>query len=310
MESRRARPQVDWEERPLRSLLFAPGNHPRKLEKVGTFGSDAIVLDLEDAVAEAEKEAARGTVRAALPTYTSRSAVFVRVNGPETGRMEDDARAVVCPDLDGIMVPKVERPETLPELDRLLGRLEREQGLPEGQVRLLGLIETALGLVRSEEIALAAPPRLLTLVFGLGDFSTDIGVDLTPDATELLYGRSRVVVAARAARLQPALDGPYLDLHNVDGLVADTLRSRQLGFQGRVVVYPPQVDHVQRVYADLPEEEAERARRIVQAFEEAEAAGSASIQVDGRFVDYPIYERARDKLRRYEALHAGLGSFR
>jgi len=296
MESR-ARPPIVWEERPLRSLLFAPGNHPRKLEKVGTFDSDAIVLDLEDAVADAEKDAARGMVRAALPTYAGRSIVFVRVNGPDTGRMADDARAVVCPDLDGIMVPKIERPEVLPELDGLLRRLEREQRLPEGRVRLLALIETALGLVRCEEIALAAPPRLLTLVFGLGDFSTDIGVDLTPDATELLYGRSRVVVAARAGRLPPALDGPYLDLQNVEGLVADTLRSRQLGFQGRVVVYPPQVEHVQRVYADLPEEEAERARRIVEAFEQAEAAGSASIQVDGRFVDYPIYERAKQKLR-------------
>ncbi len=303
MESR-ARPPIVWEERPLRSLLFAPGNHPRKLEKVGTFDSDAIVLDLEDAVADAEKDAARGMVRAALPTYTGRSIVFVRVNGPDTGRTEEDARAVVCPDLDGIMVPKVERPEVLPELDGLLRRLEREQGLLEGRVRLLALIETALGLVRCDEIALAAPPRLLTLVFGLGDFSTDIGVDLTPDATELLYGRSRVVVAARAARLPPALDGPYLDLQNVEGLVADTLRSRQLGFQGRVVVYPPQVEHVQRVYADLPEEEAERARRIVEAFEQAEETGSASIQVDGRFVDYPIYERAKQKLRLYEALRA------
>lgn len=304
----RVRLLVDWDERPLRALLFAPGNHPRKLEKVGGFGADAIVLDLEDAVADAEKEASRETVRGALPTYSGRTVVFVRVNGPETGRMEDDARALVCADLDAIMVPKVERPETLAELDRLLADLERERGLPEGHVRLLALIETALGLVRCEEIALAAPPRLLTLVFGLGDFSTDIGVDLTPDATELLYGRSRVVVAARAARLPPALDGPYLDLQNVEGLVADTLRSRQLGFQGRVVVYPPQVEHVQRAYSDLAPEEAERAQRVVEAFEQAEAAGSASIQVDGRFVDYPIYERAKEKLRLYEALRAQSGS--
>lgn len=266
------------------------------------------MLDLEDAVADAEKDAARRMVRAALPKYTGRSIVFVRVNGPDTGRMEEDARAVVWSDLDGIMVPKVERPEILPELDRLLARLEREQGLPEGRLRLLALIETALGLVRCEEIAFAAPPRLLTLVFGLGDFSTDIGVDLTPNAAELLYGRSRVVVAARAARLQPALDGPYLDLQNVDGLVADTLHSRQVGFQGRVAVYPPQVEHIQRVYADLPEEDAEGARRIVEAFEQAEAAGSASIQVDSRFVDYPIYERAKQKLRLYEVLRAESGN--
>ena len=304
----RTRPLVVWKEHPLRSLLFAPGNHPRKLEKVGVFGSDAIVLDLEDAVADAEKAEARGTVRAALPTYGPPTAVFVRVNGPETGRLEEDVRAVVSADLDGLMVPKVERPETLPELDALLVQLERERGLPEGHVRLLALVETARGLVHCEEVASRAPSRLLTLVFGLGDFSVDIGVDLTADATELLYGRSRVVVAARAARLRPALDGPYLDLQNIDGLVTDTLRSRQLGFQGRVVVYPPQVEHVQRAYSELPPEEAERAQRVVEAFEQAEAAGSASIQVDGRFVDYPIYARAREKLRLYRALPDKVGS--
>ncbi len=306
--SERARPAVVWDEQPLRSLLFAPGNHPRKLEKVGTFGSDAIVLDLEDAVADAEKEGARATVRAALETYAPPTAVFVRVNGAETGRTEDDVEAVVCEHLDGLMVPKVERAETLTDLDRQLERLERECGLPVGHVRVLALIETARGLVRSEEIAFAAPARLLTFVFGLGDFSVDLGVDLTPDATEILYGRSRVVVAARAARLRPALDGPYLDLQNVDGLVADTRRSRQLGFQGRVVVYPPQVEHVRRSYSELSPEEAERAQRVVDAFEQAEASGSASIQVDGRFVDYPIYERAREKLRLYRALLKETGS--
>ena len=304
----RTRPAVVWEEQPLRSLLFAPGNHPRKLEKVGTFGSDAIVLDLEDAVADAEKEGARETVRAALETYTPPTVVFVRVNGAETGRLENDVDAVVCEHLDALMVPKVEHPETLVGLDRQLARLERERGLAAGHVRVLALIETARGLVRSEEIALAAPVRILTLVFGLGDFSVDIGVDLTQEATEILYGRSRVVVAARAAGMRPALDGPYLDLQNVEGLVEDTRRSRQLGFQGRVAVYPPQVEHVQRVYSELSPEEAERAQRVVDAFEAAESAGSASIQVDGRFVDYPIYERARAKLRLYRAQFEEAGS--
>jgi citrate lyase subunit beta/citryl-CoA lyase len=288
---------VGWEDRPLRSLLFTPGNHPRKLAKVGTFGSDASVLDLEDAVADAEKEAARATVRSALATYDPATLVVVRVNGAETGRLEADVEAVVCEELAGIMVPKVERPEVLVEVDRLLGELERERGLPEGRIRLLALIETAKGLVRCEEIAFAAPERLYTLIFGLGDFTVELGIDITPDATELLYARSRVVVAARAADLAQPLDGPYLDLQNVDGLVADTARSRQLGFQGRVVIYPPHVEPVQLTYSQLSEEELERARRVVEAFENAEADGSASIQVDGRFVDYPIYRRALHKLR-------------
>ena len=297
----RTRPPVNWEERTLRSLLFAPGNHARRLEKVGTFGADAIVLDLEDAVADAEKEAARGTASAALPTYTGRTIVMVRVNGATTGRMEGDVEAVAAADLDCIMVPKVEDASTLPELDGLLTELERDRGLEAGRIRILPLIETALGLVRCEEIALAAPPRVVTLVFGLGDFSVDIGVDLTQGAAELLYARSRVVVAARAGRLQAPIDGPYLDLKDTEGLVANTLHSRQLGYQGRVVVYPPQVEPVQRAYSELSADEVERARRVVAAFEQAEADGLASIQVDGRFVDYPIYYRARHRLRLSEA---------
>lgn len=281
--------------------MFAPGNHPRKVAKVGTFGSDAIVLDLEDAVADAEKDAARASVEYALPTYAEKTIVVVRVNGAETGRLEDDLEAVVYAGLDCVMVPKIEHPETLPHVAGLLGRLERERGLEKGQVRLLALVETAKGLVRCEEIAADAPPRLVTLVFGLGDFSVDLGVDLTPDATELLYARSRLVVAVRAAGLRAPIDGPYLDLENPAGLVEDCLRSRQLGYGGRVVVHPSQVVPVQRAYAHVSQQEAERAGRVVEAFESAEAAGSASIRVDGRFVDYPIYRRARHKLELYEA---------
>lgn len=292
---------IDWNDHPLRSLLFAPGNHPRKLAKVGTFGADGIVLDLEDAVADAEKEAARASVRSALPTYAESTVVVVRVNGSDTGRLEADVEAVVCEELDCIMVPKVERTEVLPDVDRLVTALERERGLEEGRIRVLALIETAKGLVRCDEIALAAPDRLHTLIFGLGDFTVDLGIDITPDATELLYARSRVAVAARAAGLPQPLDGPFLDLQNTDGLVADSFRSRQLGFQGRIVIYPPHVQPTQRTYSHLSEEELEQARRVVEAFESAEAEGSASIQVDGRFVDYPIYRRARHKLRLHEA---------
>jgi len=300
----RVRPPVDWERQPLRSLLFAPGNHPRRLEKVGEFGSDVIVLDLEDAVANAEKVAAREPVRAALSTYTGSVVVTVRVNGESTGLMEGDVEAVASPDLDCLMVPKVESLDTLEEVSTLLDRLEREAGIPEGQIRLLPIVETAVGLVRCEELALSAPSRVVTMIFGLGDFSVDIGVDLTRKATELLYGRSRVVVAARAGGLRAPIDGPYLDIHDDEGLVENTLLSRRLGFQGRVVVYPGQVEPVQRAFSELTPEELEQARRVVSAFEEAESSGLASIQVDGRFIDYPLYYRARRQLQLHEALVA------
>jgi len=292
---------IGWNERTLHSLLFTPGNHPRRLKKVGTFGSDAIVLDLEDAVADAEKDAARTMVRDAVPTYDESTIVMVRVNSHETGRMEEDTIAVVCQDVDCLMVPKVEQPDSLPRMDALLYALERERGLDVGTIRLLPIIETARGLVRVDEIAAAAPERVLTLAFGLGDFSTDIQVDLTQDATELLYARQRIVVAARACGMRAPIDGPYLDIKNLDGLGEETQLSRQLGFEGRVVVYPLQVDVVQRVYSELSDADAERAAQVIEAFEAAEASGLASIQVDGQFVDYPIYDRARQKLRLHEA---------
>jgi citrate lyase subunit beta/citryl-CoA lyase len=287
---------IDWEERPLRSFLFTPGNHARRLQRVADFGSDVIVLDLEDAVAAEEKDAARGTARAALGTYDERQIVVVRVNGADTGRLEADVAAVACDELDAIMVPKVEDADTLRSVAELLG--------DDGRIRLFGVIETAKGVVRCEEICAAAPQRVVTVLFGAADFTLDLGVDLTPAARELDHARGRIVVAAAAGGLAPPVDGPWLFLQDADGLAADSLRSRALGFQGRVVVYPPQVEVVQRAYADLPAEEAESARRIVAAFEAALAEGVASIQVDGRFVDYPLYERAKRKLRLYEALHA------
>ena len=288
---------IEWDEQVLRSLLFAPGNHPRRLEKVGSFDSDAIVLDLEDAVADSEKDAARHMVLEALPGYTQPAVRIVRVNGPATGRLEEDLRTIVCSELDCVMVPKVEKPGTLVYVDRILGALERERSLEHGRIRLLGIVETAAGIVGCEEIAGKAPDRVVTVVFGLGDFSADIGVDVSPSGEELLYARSRVIVAARAAGLQPPIDGPYLDIGNLEGLETDCRQSRQLGFQGRVVIHPNHVESVQRAYAELSDEDARRCRRIVEAFEASEASGSASIQVDGCFVDYPLYERAKHKLR-------------
>jgi citrate lyase subunit beta/citryl-CoA lyase len=292
---------VDWSQRPLRALLFAPGSEPGKLAKVASFGADAVVFDLEDAVAEPEKDAARELVREALMRYQGDSVAMARVNSADTGRMENDVCALVCEQLDCIVVPKVELPETLFELDLLLTRLERERRIHEGRVRLLPLVESARGLVRAEEIALSAPGRLLTLAFGSVDFTADIGVSPTEGGAELLYARSRLIVAARAGDLGPPVDGPYLDLQNVEGLVADSRRSRGGGFQGRVVVYPPHVGHVQDAYGALPHENLESARTIVEAFEEALRSGLASIQVEGRFVDYPIYFAAKRTLELHKA---------
>lgn len=293
---------MDWDSQLLRSLLFVPGSDERKLNKVASFGADVVVIDLEDAVADEEKSAARALTREAIPRCGADGAVVtVRVNSIETGRMEEDVAGVVRPELAAIMVPKVADTETLPALDAVLSEAEREQGMEVGALRVLALIETPRGLVECERILASAPERTHTAVFGLGDFSTELGIDLTRDASELQYARSRLVVATRAAGMVKPIDGPWLDLQDTEGLAADCARSRGLGFQGRVTVYPPQVDTVHHEYSWLPDEEIERARRVVEAFEEAEGRGVASIRVDGRFVDYPIYHLAKERLRLAEA---------
>jgi citrate lyase subunit beta/citryl-CoA lyase len=289
---------IDWSTRPLRSLLFVPGSDERKLQRVADFGADAIVIDLEDAVADDEKTAARAKTYEAIGTFDDEQVVIVRVNGRSTGRMVEDIESVVRPELDAIMVPKVDDVEVLGEVDEVLAAAEERAGLASGSAGVFALIETARAVVGCDRILDSAPERVVTAVFGAGDFTVDIGVDLTSNALELLYARSRVVVATRAAGLISPIDGPFLDLRDHEGLEQDCARSRQLGFQGRVTVYPPQVVATQRAYSALDDAEVRGLRDLVEAFEDAERHGVASIRFSGRFVDYPIYQRARAKLAR------------
>lgn len=300
--------RIDWDEQLMRALLFVPGSDERKLAKVTSFGADMVVVDLEDAVADERKTAARATTRAAVESYSRDQVNTVRVNGIDTGRLHDDIAAVMCPNLDAVLVPKIEDTDTLAEAARALTEAEHANGIEEGTVRLLAILETPKGISRCEEILARAPDRTVTAIFGLGDFSVALGVELTTGGAELAYARGRIVVAARAAGMVAPIDGPYLDVEDADGLLADSRRQRTLGFQGRVAVYPPQVPVINRAYSELTDEEAARTRRVVEAFEEAESKGVASLRLDGRFVDYPIYYLARRKLTRFQAYRESEGS--
>lgn len=280
---------------PLRSLLFAPGNRARMLEKVGTFGADAVVIDLEDAVPIAEKEATRATVRAALETYRWPCA-FVRVNTVDAKTVYSkpfgtaDIAAVVCPWLAGIMVPKVESPHEVQAADTALAEAERKAGLPEGSIELVPLLETALGVTRAYELA-GTSPRIRRISFGAGDFTTDLGVPWTSDGTAYFVARSLVVIAARANRRE-ALDTVFADIKDLAGLERDARLGCSLGCKGKVCIHPTQVAVVNAVYTPSAEELAE-ARRFVAAFDAATRAGQASIMIDGILVDYANAERYR-----------------
>lgn len=279
-------------------FLFAPGNHPVYVEKVRTYGADVVVLDLEDAVPYHDKDQARRLVAGTIGRDTRPGTVAVRVNGVASGLLEADLAAVVGPGVDGILLPKLESSAAV-VVDEMIGERERATGLQVGSTWVVGIVETARGLVDVECLAGEAPGRLAALCLGWADFALDTGIELTTGAVELLYARSRIVVASRAAGLDRPLDGPWLWLEDEEGLAADCDLSRRLGFQGRIVVHPRQLGPVQRGYGALAPDDLARHRAIVESFEAALARGSASVRVDGQFVDYPIYERSRDELYRY-----------
>ena len=285
----------------VRSLLFAPGNEPRKLAKVGSFGADGVILDLEDSVPAAEKVAARAKVRDAAQNAAEGGRMYVRVN-PTTAKTgfsvdhgADDVAAVVSPDVDGLLVPKVESAEEVAHVEALIAAAERDRGVREGGLEIVPLIESAAGLWNAYEIARASR-RIRMLLFGAADFTRDLGIDWSRDETEVSYARSRLVVISRAAGIEPPLDSPWVRLTDDDGLAHSISEARRLGFQGKLCIHPRQVPIVNHGFSSVAPDELEHARRVVDAFAEAESRGSASIVVDGRFVDYPMVEQARRTL--------------
>jgi citrate lyase subunit beta/citryl-CoA lyase len=284
---------------PLRTVLFAPGNDRRKIDKAFTLGAAAVMLDLEDAVAAAEKAAARAiTCESALASPAGSTLVGVRINSLGSGLADGDldALAAALPRIALITVPMVEKADEIRHVAGRLDELERDAGAAPGAVALLAMAETARGVLGARAIA-ASSPRLRTLMFGPADLGRELSVELTAEGFEHLHARSAVVLAARAAGKQGPIDGPYLNLADDEGCAVSAAWARRLGFQGKVVLHPRQLPIAAAAFVP-GERELAWAREVDRAFREAEAAGVSSIKLaDGTFVDYPIAVRARDLLR-------------
>jgi citrate lyase subunit beta/citryl-CoA lyase len=274
----------------LRSFLFAPGNHARRVEKALTLPADAVILDLEDAVAVSEKPATRDLVVAAFgrPRH---GRLYVRVNAYTTDWCHGDIVTIARSGLDGIILPKVEIADQLCSVDWLLANLERERGLPVGGIDLIPIIETAPGMSNIGAIA-GSGSRTKRLAFGAGDYTLDLGMVWSRDVLELLAARSAVVMASRAAGIEPPLDTVWADLRDAEGFARSAERAAALGFQGKMCIHPDQVAVTNAAFSPS-EQQLSWARRVVAAFNEAETKGLASIQLDGQFIDYPIVQRAR-----------------
>lgn len=282
----------------MRSWMFVPGHSTKMIDKALALSADAIMLDLEDGVVPAQKAVARPLVATGLgkPRVAGGPARFVRVNGLTTADLALDLDAVVVPGLEGLTVPKVETVEEVASLAIMLDLLERQRGLAPGAVRLMLAIETAKGLLAAPALA-AASPRVIGLMFGAEDFSRDLGLPTvrTGIARDFIHARSSIVVAATAAGVT-SVDGVWPDLKDIDGLKADAAKARALGFLGKSMVHPGQIDTVNAAFSPT-EDEVAFARALIVDFEKAVAEGHGSISFAGKLVDRPIYERAVGTMR-------------
>jgi citrate lyase subunit beta / citryl-CoA lyase len=284
-----------------RSFLFAPGNYPRRVEKALSLDADAAILDLEDACPTAEKIATRSVVVAACQR-PRKSLGYIRVNATSTEYGYGDIVAVVQKGVDGIVVPKLQTADEIKAVDWVIGSLEKERELPIGALDVIPIIETGKGMANIRSIA-AAGTRVKRVAFGAGDFTLDMNIEWTRTEAELLPYRSELVLASRAAEIDPPIDTVWVDLRDAEGFMNSTRHIKNIGFQGKLCIHPNQVAIANEILSPS-EADIEWARKVVQAFEAAENAGSASIQLDGKFIDYPIVYRAQRVLETMQRIAA------
>lgn len=286
----------------LRSWMFVPGNSEKMLNKaIGLNNLDVAMFDLEDGAPPDQKDLARDLVASMLQRPTGGPRRFVRINAIATDRMEADLRAVLRPGLEGLVLPKVERADEVALVDRLLDEQEPRVALRPGGTVLVAAVESATGLLNAPAIA-AASRRMVGLMFGAEDFGLDLGLPTNREgeARELIYARSAMVVAAASAHIQ-SVDGVWPNIHDVDGVRNDAIQARRLGFSGKSTFHPGQIDIINEVFSPSAAE-LEHAQRVVDAFEEAQAAGQGAVAFGGQLIDLPIVERARRVLRLHAAV--------
>ena len=289
----------------LRSLIFVPGNRANMLERALDFNADIIMVDLEDSVPPAEKVAARDLARQWVPTLRQAGKrVMVRANSLDTGLTRDELTAVISPDLYGVSVGKTESVWNLREIDRIIAPLEASAGLQPGQIKLIPWIESARAVVNVNEMA-AALPQIVAIAFGAEDYTNDMGIQRTDDGAEVYHPRATIAIAARAAGVA-ALDSPYVAFRNPEGLRQDAGVARQLGYTGKFAIHPAQIDPINELFSPRPEDVA-YARRVMEAWHEAEAAGRGSLNLDGKMVDVPVVKRAQNLLALAEAINSAGG---
>ena len=286
--------------RPRRSVLYMPGANERALEKAAGLPADALILDLEDAVAPDAKADARERVCEAATSgrYGARE-VAIRVNSAGTAWHDDDLRAAAAGGPDAIVVPKVDSAATVHAIEKAL----EAGGAPEGTA-IWAMLETPVAMLRAEEIC-SASPRLTVLVMGTNDLAKELQAEHVPGRRPLLTGLGLALIAARATG-RVILDGVYNDIKDAEGFEAECVQGRQMGFDGKTLIHPSQLEPCNRVFAPAAAD-VERSQRIIEAFEQAEAEGRGVVTVDGRMIENLHVEQARRTLALDEAITSRAG---
>jgi citrate lyase subunit beta/citryl-CoA lyase len=276
----------------MRSVFYVPGNNEKMVTKAPEFPADIITLDLEDSVPPAEKPKAREVTRENLKYAGSGgSTVYVRINNWETLLTNDDLEAIVYEGLSGVCLAKCGGPDHVQRLDWKLEELERRRGLKVGGIAIQLLIETAKGVINDYPSAIASK-RVNSLIFGAVDYTKDMRVKYTLEAEEQFYARAHTAVAARAAGCI-AIDCPFTAFKDTEAFEKNTRFGRQLGFEGRMLIHPSQIEPSHKIYTP-DADDVEWAKGVVKVFEEEGIAkGSASVSYQGKMVDTPVYDNAR-----------------
>ena len=285
-----------------RVLLFMPGDDRRKIEKGAASGVDSVIMDLEDGVAHSRKDAARRTIVEALGALDfGRAEKLIRINPVTDPQFQTDLSATAGARPDGYLIPKVETADQVRYVSQWLDTVERDQGWPLGGVRLLALIESAAGIVAIRDIA-TADRRLDALIFGAEDYAGSLGATRTPEGLEVFWARSTVVAHAAAAGVQ-AIDTPFVNLQDADGLLRDAALAVQLGYTGKLAIHPKQIEPLNRTFN--PSETAiAHAQQVLAAFDEQQQRGTGAFALDGKMIDEPMAKAARTVIERARA--AGL----
>ena len=284
--------------RPLRTSMYVPGNKEDWMRKAPKYGSDALILDLEDSVPVPNKAEARGLVRKMLEELGGeKPTLTVRVNRLETGLTSGDLEAVTCPQLYCVLLPKVESPADVVEVDNLLSHFERKVGMEVGSIYIDPGMETATSIRLSFEIA-SASPRVAHMGGSGGkggDTARSIGFEWTPEGLETLYLKSKVLVDVRSAGVPYPMSGGWMDIHNLDGLRNLAIQLKQLGYTGMHLIHPSHVPVVNEVFSPSPED-VKHYKGLIAAMEDMRATGAAAVTFDGDMVDIAHEETARKML--------------